>query len=227
MGVNHAEVLAELLSARRSTRAFLPDAVPRDQIEELLRMAAATPSWCNTQPWELVITSGEVTERFRKALYENAVSVEPQPDLPFPESYEGKYLQRRREAGWALYQAVGIARGDRAASAQQTLENFRLFGAPHVAIVTTDASLGVYGAIDCGLFVQSFLLAAHSLGIATIPQAALASQAPFIREFFDLPADKHVVVGISFGYADPAHPANSFRTSRVDVPREAVRWFGD
>ncbi len=219
-----AELLDEILRDRRSTRAFLPTQVPRARIEQVLRMAEQTPSWCNTQPWQLVITTGAATERFRQALYDHAASHPPEPDFPFPERYEGEFRDRRRDAGWALYRAVGVERGDRSGSARQMMENFRFFGAPHVAVLTTDADLGAYGAVDCGLFLQSLLLAAQSHGIATVPQAALASHAGFIRQYFDLAPNRLIVVGISFGYADPAHPANSFRTSRVDVARDAVRW---
>ena len=87
----------------------------------------------------------------------------------------GAYQQRRRECGFGLYDAVGIAHGDRAASARQAMENFRLFGAPHVAIVTSEKALGVYGAVDCGAYVNNFMLAARSLGVASIAQAALGS----------------------------------------------------
>ena len=61
--------------------------------------------------------------------------------------------------------------------AKQALENFNFFGAPHVAIITTDEALGVYGAVDCGGYVTSFMLAAQALGVATVPQAALAFHA--------------------------------------------------
>ncbi|MBM4569517.1 nitroreductase, partial [Rhodococcus hoagii] len=97
-----------------------------------------------------------------------------------------------------------------------------LFGAPHVAIVTTDAALGVYGAVDCGLYVNTFLLAAQSLGVASIPQAALAGSAPYLRSFLDLPEDRKVVCAISFGYADESHPANGFRTTRADIASVAT-----
>jgi len=40
-------------------------------------------------------------------------------------------------------ETVGIARGDRVASARQGRENFRLFGAPHVCIGTTDEGRGL------------------------------------------------------------------------------------
>jgi hypothetical protein len=76
------------------------------------------------------------------------------------------------------------------------LENFCLFGAPHVAIVTTDRALGTYGAVDCGAYVANFALAARSLGVAVIAQAALAAYPAFWREQLDLSEDRLVVCGI-------------------------------
>lgn len=211
-------VLAELMSERWSCRGFRPEPVARDVIEDIVDIARRTPSWCNTQPWQLHVTSGAVTDRFRAGLAASwAADPQLHTDFPFPESYEGEYLERRRASGWQLYEALGIAKGDRAASGREMLRNFDLFDAPHAAIVTTPESLGVYGAVDCGLFVQSFLLAAHSQGVAAVPQAALASHSPFVREFFGMPADRRVLLGISFGYPDPDHPANSYRTTRRDV----------
>ena len=131
--------------------------------------------------------------------------------------YKGVYLERRRESGFQLYNTLGIARGDMAAYAKQALENYNLFGAPHAAIITSDEALGVYGAIDCGLYVSNFMLAAQALGIATIPQAALAFHAGTVRKHFGLGDDRRVVCGISFGYSDTAHKVNSYRTSRASV----------
>ncbi len=100
-----------------------------------------------------------------------------------------------------------------------------LWGA-HVAMITTDEALGVYGAVDCGAYVANFLLAAASMGVATIPQAALAARPQRVRDFFGLPAERLVVCGISLGYADPDHPANSFRTARANSAT-AVQWEGN
>lgn len=215
-------VLARLLSERFSCRGFRSDPVPRAEIETWLSLAQLSASWCNAQPWQLVVTAGAATDRFRAALHAQALgdpSV-PAPDFAFPSEYAGIYRERRRETAGRLYDAVGVPKGDRHASAQQTLENFRLFGAPHVMIVTSDARLGTYGAVDCGLFVANLLLIAQSMGIATIPQAAIALYPALIRAHFELPRERLIVCGISFGRADPAHPANSFRTNRA--PIEAV-----
>jgi nitroreductase len=217
--------LGRLLDGRRSCRGFRPDPLPREVITRVLDLARRSPSWCNTQPWQVVVTEGQGTERFRSALTAHAAGGVLAPDFAFPASYTGRYRERRLECAIQLYDSVGVPRGDRAASARQTAKNFEFFGAPHVAVITTEAELGAYGAVDCGLYVQTFLLAAQSLGLGAIPQAALAAHAPFIREFFGLPDNRLVVCGISFGRPDPGHPANAFRTNRVAV-EETVQWHG-
>jgi nitroreductase len=218
-------VLEDLLTGRWSCRAFEHREVPRDVIKRVLALAQRSPSWCNTQPWGVIVTSGQGTERFRSALAAHARSADfgSRPDFPMPDGYYGIYRDRRRECGWQLYDAVGVARGDRAASARQAFKNFELFGAPHAAIITTDTGHNVYGAVDAGLYVGSFLLAAQGLGLGAIPQAAIARCSPFVRDFFGIPDDRRVLLGISFGYPDRDDPANSFRTNRAPLS-EAAQW---
>jgi nitroreductase len=211
-------VLDELLNERYSVRAFLPQDVDRAIIEHLLTTAQRTASWCNSQPWQVLIASGAAKERFRKAIYAEAASgAGDDHDFTPPREYVGVYLERRRESGFQLYNTLGIARGDKAAYARQALENYNFFGAPHVAIIHTNEPLGIYGAIDCGAYVANFMLAAQALGLGTIPQAALARHSGLIRRHFSLPDDRRVVCGISFGYADHAARVNSYRTSRASV----------
>lgn len=219
-------VLEALLLRRHSCRAFRPDPVPRAVIARMLTIAQRTASWCNSQPWQVVVTSGAETDRFRDALLaEIEAGTEDAPDIAWPAAYEGAYQARRRECGYQLYDAVGVPRGDRAAGNRQAAENFRLFGAPHVIIVTSDAKLGTYGAVDCGAYVANLLLAAESLGLAAIPQAALASRSGFIRRHFVIGDDRLVVCGVSFGHENPTHPANAFRTSRATLD-EVVTFLG-
>jgi nitroreductase len=216
-------VLEELLGERYSVRAFLPQPVQSETIEHVLTTAQRTASWCNSQPWQVIIASGEAKEAFRRLIYAEAASGAPHDsDFPFPREYLGVYLDRRRESGFQLYNTLGSPRGDKAAYAKQALENYNFFGAPHVAIIHTDEPLGVYGAIDCGAYVSNFILAAQALGLGTIPQAALARHSGLIRKHFGLGEDRRVVCGISFGYADREHKANSYRTTRADISDTAT-----
>ncbi|WP_447982583.1 nitroreductase family protein [Achromobacter kerstersii] len=211
--------LDRLTAARFTCRAYQHKALDAALIRAIVEMAGRSASWCNVQPWQLVITETlESTERFRQALMERATSQqEAASDLPFPPGYEGVYGERRRGAGIALYSALGIGRKDTERAAEQALRNFRMFDAPHVAIVTVPAELGPYALVDVGGFIASFLLAAQAHGVATTPQGALARHARFVRGYFDIPETQQMVCGISFGLADPDHPANQFRTTRVSI----------
>ena len=146
----------------------------------------------------------------------------PNPDFAFPAAYVGVYRERRKVCGVQLYQALGSGEDDKAAAAEQSLENFRLFGAPHVAIVTTDEALGAYGMLDCGLYVQTFMLAARNLGV-DMHRAGCAGVVPgLLRALFRIAADRKVVCGISFGYADARHPIHSYRTERAPVSSASI-----
>ena len=212
-----ADSLQTILNERFSCRGYLNREVTPETVSKILSMAQRTPSWCNSQPWQVILTRPVATDRLRDALK----TAKPLPndawEIAPPTEYQGVYRDRRRVCGWQLYESVGISSGDRVASAQQAAENFRFFGAPHVAVITTDKSLGSYGAMDCGSFVNNFMLAAASMGVASVAQAALASVAHVLRENLPIGEDRMVVCGISFGYPDLMHPANGFRTERAKL----------
>ena len=221
-----AAALERLLTERHSCRAFLPDEVERGTLESIFTMAQRAASWCNSQPWQVTVLSGAATRRVRDAMLNPQEGQLRESDIPFPAEYKGVYLERRRECGFQLYNAVGVPRGDIEGYKRQTSENFRFFGAPHAAIITTEPSLGTYGAVDVGGYVQILLLAMQAHHIGAIAQAALANFSPLLKRLLNIPSDRHVVCGLSFGYEDTSHPANSFRTRRAPL-RDAITWIGD
>lgn len=225
-----AEVLSDLLASRYSCRAYRPEPVPHPVIQTMLALAQNAASWCNSQPWQVHVTEGAATERLRETMFSRALAdakagtLAPSSDLPFPANYTGVYKDRQREVAWQLYEAVGIEYGDRIGSGKQTLENFRLFGAPHALVLTTEKSIGTYGVLDCGSYLGTLILAAQSLGIGMIPQAAFANYCPLLREFFAIPDNRDIVCGASFGFPDPDHPANQFRSRRAAL-EDTVTWL--
>jgi nitroreductase len=218
-------VLETLLRERFSTRGFLPDPVPSQTIDRILELAQRTASWCNVQPWEVVVTSGAATDGLTELLLGLGADDERVFDIEPPARYDGVFRDRRRASGFALYESVAISRDDQEGRARQARENFRFFGAPHVAIITTAKELGPYALVDCGGYVANFLLAATSLGVATIAQAAIANFSGPVRQHLGIPDERQVVCAISFGLADLDHPVNNFRTERASID-DVVRRVG-
>lgn len=226
--MNTAVSLAELdalLRQRHSCRGFRKDPVPRELLLRILGVAQRSASWCNAQPWQVHIVSGARLDALRTDLMARARSgAAAAPELDWPPEYRGLHQARRRACALDLYRAVGVARGDREASTRQALENFRCFGAPQLAIVTSEAILGTHGVMDCGAWVANFMLAATAAGVATIAQAALASWPDILRQHLDIPLERRIVCGISIGFEDSEHPANAFRTTRAPL-EEVLRWM--
>jgi nitroreductase len=217
------DTLEALLAARHSCRGFRPEPLADDVIERIVTAAQRTASWNNVQPWQLIVTRGASTDAFRQMMLKAIETEGHSPDIAFPDAYLGKYKERRSACGWQLYGAVGIERGDRAASARQMRRNFELFDAPHVMIVTSPRELGTYGVLDCGAFVMTFMLAAEAMGVGTIAQAAIAGYSGQVRRHFDIPEDRTIVCAVSFGIEDRDHPANAYRTPRAGLD-EVIDW---
>ena len=218
------DTFSDLLAARYSCRAFRPDPVPDADLTRIVDTARHVPSWCNAQPWQVEITRGAATDRLRAALMETATAgTPPAPDLAWPTGYTGAHAERRRTCGFQLYDAVGIEKSNRAGRTAQMLRNYAFFDAPHVAIIHSAAELGPYGAMDTGGFVTAFTLAATALGVATVPQAAIAAYAPLLRDALGIVDDRLILCAISLGYADEDAPANKFRTERATAD-DLIGW---
>ena len=203
-----------LLNSRYSCRAYKKQEVSEKDIREIISTASRVPTWCNAQPWEVLVTRGEATEKLSQLLIESTKTQQINPDFNWPTQYVGQYAQRRRQCGYQLYESIGIKKEDKKRRKEQMMLNYKFFGAPHVAIVTSESDLGPYGSMDCGGFIAAFTIVAQAKGIATIAQASITGYAQTIRKYFQIPKNRLIQTAISFGYSDDLHPINHFRTER-------------
>ena len=203
-----------LLNSRYSCRAYKKQEVSEKDIREIISTASRVPTWCNAQPWEVLVTRGEATEKLSQLLIESTKTQQINPDFNWPTQYVGQYAQRRRQCGYQLYESIGIQKEDKKRRKEQMMLNYEFFGAPHVAIVTSESDLGPYGSMDCGGFIAAFTIVAQAKGIATIAQASITGYAQTIRKYFQIPKNRLIQTAISFGYSDDLHPINHFRTER-------------
>jgi nitroreductase len=111
---------------RRSIRLFHPDKpVPRELVIESLELATRAPSNSNTQPWKLILASGEVQKRLVSNLMAQARTRDP--DIaPLPACFDQVVF----DLGAQLYGSLGIARDDVAGRRRARLANYRFYDAP-------------------------------------------------------------------------------------------------
>lgn len=209
--------VAAALRKRRSVRGYLPTPVPDADLHDLFATAQLAPSWCNIQPWRVVVTRPPATTRLTTALVAAAETTPMQSELPFITEFPSPYHEHRRACGLSLYSAMHIARDDKAGRRDAWLANYRAFGAPHVAIVSCDRRLGPYAYVDVGVWLGMLLTVASAKAIATCAMASLGTYPEVLRRELGIDPEQTILFGLALGYEDAAVPANACRTTRDSV----------
>ena len=217
------------IGGRHSVRAFLPTPVPRPLLEHLLRMAGQAPSGNNVQPWKVYVLQGAKRDELARQVSAAHDLLHEHPELEtkyrsdynyYPRHWVEPYQGRRRQSGWSLYGLLGIQKGDKARMHAQHRQNFDFFGAPVGLMLTLDRVMSEGSLMDCGMFLQTLMLAARARGLDTCAQAAWLPYASIALPLIGASAEEMLVCGMALGYADPAAPVNTQRT-----PREPLEAF--
>lgn len=215
----------ECIKNRMSIRAFKPEKVSKELLMEVINIAKWSPSYKNSQPWEIIILSGAKKEALSKMMVELLErGVEPSPDLPTPQFWPPAEEARINHLYKTRSAATGIDLKDPEVVRKSKKANFNFYYAPHAIYLFQASSLTLWSLFDMALFAQSLMLAAHAKGLGTVPQAFATDYAKQIKNFLSIPETKRLVIGISIGYPDLESPINKFRTDRVETEK-LVSWL--
>jgi nitroreductase len=210
--------VSEAIKARRSMRAFKPDAVDRKTMLDILATAQYTPSWANSQPWEVFVAEGETLKRIKEGFakcYADKVAAGPEVSRPAEWTEAAKKRQQGlhpdmvRDCGEACNQFGPL--------------NQRMFDAPSVIFVCVDKLLSHWSLYDIGAYTQSVMLAALEHGLGTIPAVMLVNYPEVLRKELKIPDNLKVVIGIAIGHVDETNAINNFRSARSPL-EEVVRF---
>ena len=218
--------LAAAIKGRRSIRKFKSQDVPKSIITEILEEARWSPSWGNTQPWDLYVLTGKTLAKFKEMnLRQTLAGAAIASDVPMLTNWPDAMKARYGELGKVVLSVQGIKREDKEARDQYYKNMVSAFDAPCLifACISRD-NLVEYQMLDIGLITQTICLAAHDKGLGTCLLAATARYSAEIRKIAAIPDDKKIVVGIALGYPDPSFSLNNFERNRAKLD-EFVHWM--
>jgi nitroreductase len=176
---------------------------------EIIEKAAKTPSWANTQPWEVFIAAGDALERIRNAYVENHKNeVKSQTDVPrpteWPQAAKDRTMQLR----------PGMERDCGEAANQFGEVNQKMFNAPAVVFLCLDKMYSHWSLYDLGAYAQSVMLLAQERGLATIAAITSVLFPDVLRRELSIPDNLNIAIGIPIGYADENNKINNFQSGR-------------
>jgi nitroreductase len=212
--------LEACLHSRRSIRAYRAESVPREIIREVLDQARWSPSWANTQCWNVYVVTGEALARLKEEQRQaEATGAPSQPDFRMPDRNWPEPLKTYNQS---LINALGAVHSGDQAYRFAGMEDFS--SAPCLLLVAVDRTLVPdYACFDVGIFVQSLCLAAHAKGLGTCIMARAVRHPELLRKLLPDAADRAFVIGVAMGYPDEDASINQFERPRADL-EDMVTW---
>ena len=210
------------IQERKSIRAFTPDPIPKETIEEILKLAILAPSAINLQPWDLIVVTGEERERLSrrliKAYKEKQISCGPGNVKPLPKTFAKR--------GAKTLELMNPFFEEMKADLNQFINegSCNFYGAPVAILLCLDDSFPNARFVDIGLILGYLLLAAHVSDLATCPIGLITAYQEEIKDTLNIPESKNVVIGLALGYPDEKSPINRFKSQRDDFEK-FVRWI--
>ncbi|PEC69945.1 hypothetical protein CON01_31555 [Bacillus thuringiensis] len=214
----------KLFGSRYTCRAYKNIQVDKGLLEKVFVDATKSPSWANSQPWEIFVAGGDKLKELRKAYltaFKNGVPINS--DIPRPQNWPQKLDDRMKQMAIEKFENMGIDRDDTQARQKHIENNFNFFGAPVVAFLCMDVSLSEWSVLDIGQLSQNLMLAAQAHGLDSAPSYTFVTYPDKLREILDIPSHLKIMLGIAIGYGDSEHEQNQYKTSRA--PLEEIVYF--
>lgn len=216
----------DALQSRHSTRAFMQEPLDKELLRKVLDTANQSPSYANSQPWEIFVATGKPLEDLRQGfLAEYRAGTKVHPDIPMVKAWPEPYKTFIDSTGASQLEHLGIARDDKIKRTAHIENNLNCFNAPAVVFLCLHKELSVWSFYDLGLYSQSLMLAARHYGLNTMPAAMMVVYPELIRKELEIPDYLNVVIGIAVGYEIPDDRRNHFSSSRKPTD-EFVRIIG-
>lgn len=214
------------IETRSSIRKFSHEPVAENLIREIVSAAQWSPSYKNSQPWEVVVVSGSRKEELTAMLLDLLDrSVEPSPEFPSPRVWPEPISSRIKDLMAKRSSLAGIDLNSPESVLRSKKANFRFYGAPCGIFILQNASLGEWSIFDSGIFAQSLMLAAHAKGVATVPQAFLTDYAAETKRFLGVAENMRLLLGLSLGY--PGASADELPPRPERAPLDSILRFMD
>lgn len=206
--------LKEVVNKRHSVRSFKDDEIPVEVLEDIVRAAQRTPSWENSQPWNVYIATGETLKKIKEIwIAKYADKVKGSPDMPTGHRTDFSERSQKNMADFMSYAADYT--GD--PEIKHFLKmNERLFNAPALVYLTLGKGHTGWPVYDLGAFGMTLMLAAKDVGVDSIPAYEIIKFPAELRPLLSVPDDEEIIMGIALGYA-AEDDLNGLSSSRLPL----------
>lgn len=193
----------DMMKARRTIRDFSSRPVPREIIEDCLRVAATAPSGANKQPWHFVIVSdAEIKTQIRRAAEEE----------------EREFYHGRATSEW-LDALAPLGTDEHKPFLEDAPYLIAIFAESYSVNENGEKSKNYYVQESVGIATGFLIAALHHAGLATLTHTP--SPMNFLNSILQRPANERPFLLLVVGF--PAEDARVPNLSKKEL-NEIVSW---
>lgn len=212
----------EAIYKRKSIRALKREPIDEETIREVLEAAGRAPSWGSSQPWYVVVVSGEKLDKLRELWRVKdpgmgfADSDFPGPTnddwAPAPECIENIIEWKENRA-----RQMDVTVEEHDEVFDQLVLDF--YDAPVCVFLCLKKGLSPYSWYDLGSFGENLMIAATDKGLGTMPAYSTVMYGDILHRELNIPEEYGVVLGIGIGKIDESNPMNKPDAIHVPIDR--------
>ena len=201
----------ELMKERHSCRKFQSKPIPEAILKDIISISLASPSWCNSQPWNIYVASGNTIEEIRKEwMAKGKEKVKGYADIA--PGHRTDYSERSQKTMAEFFKA-----SEKLPNPEEFNEsNYRLFSAPTMVYLTLNKGHSKYSVLDLGVIEMAIMLAAKDHGVDSIPAYMTIMYPDVLRKHLKISDKEDIVIGIALGYEEKC-ALNDHRSVKLNL----------
>lgn len=204
----------DLMKKRHSSRDFKKEEISEEVLRNIVKVAGMSPSWENSQPWNVYIATGKTLEKIRTEwLAENDKKIKGSADMN--PGHRTNFSQRGQKNMADFMDEIGRFNDDEDPEYFFHTQHV-LFNSPAVVYLTLPKNYTSWSVYDLGGFGMSLLLAAADNRIDSIPAYELVKYPYILRDNLPIPEDEDIIMGIALGHESDEH-INTYESPRLDL----------
>ncbi len=187
----------ELMKERHSCRKFQSKPIPEETLKDIIAISLNAPSWCNSQPWNIYVASGNTMEEIRKEwISKGKAKVKGYADLK--PGHRTDFSERSQKTMGVFFKSWENLPNKNEAEESNSF----IFNAPTMVYLTLPKGHIPYSILDLGGLEMSIMLAAKDHGVDSIPAYTTIMYPDVLRKILKISEKEDIVIGVALGYEE-------------------------
>ena len=200
----------ELMKERHSCRKFQSKPIPEEILKDIITISLDSPSWCNSQPWNIYVASGKTMEEIRKEwISKGDQKIKGYADIP--PGHRTDFSERSQAVMAKFYK-----QWDDFPKKEAEECNPHIFNAPTMVYLTLPKGHTKYSVLDLGTIEMAIMLAAKDHGVDSIPAYTTIMYPDVLRKYLKISDKEDIVIGIALGYEEKCQ-INEHRSVKINL----------